>query len=441
MKGKVLVLFLLISIGFNAQEGFVIESGIKSKKIKFELVHDLIIVPIELNGVSLSFILDTGVSRTIVFDKSSKYQSVQYESSGVQFKGLGKGNSLAALKSDGNIFRIGNVQDKNHTVYHTPSERTSFSFRIGFPVHGILGYELFQKFVVEINYEKQFIILYDPRSYVDENTNGYMAELYFRKQKKPLVLAKYETETGLVEVNLLIDSGSSTSVWLFENKDVKVPDNSFKDLLGSGLNNNIYGRKSKIKKLYLGDLVVNDITTSFPDRNHISGVSSYDRHGSIGGGLLKRFNLVINYSRKKIIFKKNKYFSLPFNFNMSGISLGCSEMTKIIVKKNQRLKEREVKIKDAGAGNYNARTSDNKIVKDRYKYKYEVLRVRDKSPAKIAGLRTGDVVLKINRKDASKYTLSELNNMFSSEEGRKISILVSRSGVKMNFVIYLKSVI
>ena len=40
----------------------------KSRKIKFKLVNNIVIIPVELNGVTLSFVLDTGVTKAILFD-------------------------------------------------------------------------------------------------------------------------------------------------------------------------------------------------------------------------------------------------------------------------------------------------------------------------------------------------------------------------------------
>ncbi len=42
--------------------------GKKQDKIKFELINNLIVLPIEINGVELSFLLDTGVSKPILFN-------------------------------------------------------------------------------------------------------------------------------------------------------------------------------------------------------------------------------------------------------------------------------------------------------------------------------------------------------------------------------------
>jgi len=56
---------VIFFIGFHlspfSQSNFELQNG-KSDKIHFKLVNNLIVIPVSINGVSLSFLLDTGVS-------------------------------------------------------------------------------------------------------------------------------------------------------------------------------------------------------------------------------------------------------------------------------------------------------------------------------------------------------------------------------------------
>ncbi|MCR1026571.1 hypothetical protein NQT66_17240 [Cellulophaga baltica] len=44
------------------------EEGKRVQKMKFQLINNVIIIPVEVNGSSLSFILDSGVSTPILFN-------------------------------------------------------------------------------------------------------------------------------------------------------------------------------------------------------------------------------------------------------------------------------------------------------------------------------------------------------------------------------------
>ena len=54
-------------------------------------------------------------------------------------------------------------------------------------------------------------------------------------------------------------------------------------------------------------------------------------------------------------------------------------------------------------------------------------------------LKVGDIVETINGKPAFKYTLNELNEMFSSQENKKIKFTISRFNLKFSRTMVLKS--
>lgn len=51
----------------KAQEGFVSDSDVVEEKISFELLSNLIIVPVKVTDLDLNFILATVVTKTIIF--------------------------------------------------------------------------------------------------------------------------------------------------------------------------------------------------------------------------------------------------------------------------------------------------------------------------------------------------------------------------------------
>ena len=45
------------------------------------------------------------------------------------------------------------------------------------------------------------------------------------------------------------------------------------------------------------------------------------RNGSLGGNILKRFTVWLDYSKEQIMFKKNGSFKADFNYDMSGLDI------------------------------------------------------------------------------------------------------------------------
>ncbi|NRA91556.1 MAG: retropepsin-like domain-containing protein, partial [Psychroserpens sp.] len=131
-------------------------------KIKFQLIGNLIIIPVELNGVELSFVLDSGVSKPILFNLAN-IDSLQINKVETKFlQGLGGGEPVEAIRSKHNYLKVGNALNINQDIYVVFDNSINFTARLGTPVHGIIGYDLFKDFIVEINYSSKYIVLHDP---------------------------------------------------------------------------------------------------------------------------------------------------------------------------------------------------------------------------------------------------------------------------------------
>ena len=136
---------------FSFSQRFELEQNKHVQKLKFQLINNVVVIPIEVNGSKLSFILDTGVSSPILFNLSGQ-DSVQINDvSEVEIRGLGKEKSITALSSKGNIFKINKIKNNKQDLFVVLDKDINFSTTFGIPVHGIIGYDLFRDFVVDIN--------------------------------------------------------------------------------------------------------------------------------------------------------------------------------------------------------------------------------------------------------------------------------------------------
>lgn len=442
LKNSILVLFLFFCLPISSQSVFKLPAGKKSDKIRFEIANNLIIVPVVLNGVELSFILDTGVGSTIIFSVDNKQSLELKNATSIYLRGLGDDEPVEAIKSLENELRIGDAVSSKHTVYLVFDESINFSPQMGFPVHGIIGYDFFKDFILDINYSKKTIRINNPEQYVYKKCDRcYETTLDFSQHnKRPMIDAKYRSGNKLIDLRLLLDSGSGSSLWLFESekKGIKIPDKSFRDFLGKGFNGDIYGQRSKIKELFIGDFRLREVTTAYPDSIYIQGISLDKREGSLGGNVLRRFNMIIDYQNQKISFKKNSFFDKPFNYNMSGLTIqhhgfnmvqdkahSTTEKERVYLGLNRVMSEKTVEL------------LNNFVLRP----KYEISDVRPDSPADLIGLKKGDIILEVNGKKAYYYKLSALNDLFYFEEGKRIRMKVDRLGVQLTFTFYLKKVI
>jgi len=399
----------------QAQGKFALKNGMKNDKIQFKLINNLIVFSVIVNDVELSFLLDSGVSKPVIFNVLNEGDSLEIKNTESVFvRGLGGGLPIKALRSKNNKFEIGQAINYNQDLYVILDSSLDFAPRLGIPIHGIIGYDLFKEFIVEINYVSQYIKLHDPKLYKKKSCRKCeIFNLEFHKNK-PYLNAKLENRKLESKIKLLIDSGGSDALWLFEDskKGVYPPEKYYTDFLGNGLSGTIHGKRAIVDKLMLKSFTLKNINVAFPDSSSIAYARKLkSRNGSISGKLLKRFNHIVDYNGKTWTMKKNRFFSKPFPYDKSGISLEYGDVRLVTEKEN--------KFNDGRNYTSGNKTSGNVpiIVVTTYKYSFKpaftIVQLREGSPAYNAGLLIEDVILKVNGEFTHAYSLQEMNSIFT----------------------------
>lgn len=419
-----------------AQTGFHFNNPTKQKQqISFQLINNLIVIPVEVNGENLSFILDTGVNHTVLFDPLKK-DSIQFKNTkNSLIRGLGIGGGVQTIISQKNTFRIKNLLSLNESMYVTLNNPFDFSRKMGVTIHGIIGHSLLKSFIVKINYNSRKITFYNPKTYRYKNCKKCVIKEIVLNNNKPYINTQISLDTigkKLIDVQLLIDSGGSDAMWLFEDskKGIKTPKRFFKDALGEGLSGHIYGNRSRLSKFKLGHFEIENPTVSFLDAASTSGARKFkSRNGSIGARILKRFTLWLDYPNRIITFKKNSSFSDDFNYNMSGLDIVYNG--KELVKQTQFVSLGNSDKQNESSGAVYMYTYD-------FKSSYIIHNVVANSPAHKIGLLKGDLILKINNKPAHSYTLEDIFYKLQEKDKKKIKITIKRNEEKMKFEFRLK---
>jgi len=385
----------------------------KRKKaiIPFEMVHNLILIPVTINGSdTLKFILDSGVTTPII--TSTKYgQGLKLNyTREVELNGLGEGRPIRALFSSANNIRVNEAVGLNHEVLLLLDDVFHLSANMGTHVHGLIGYDIFKNFIVEINYTRQQLVLYNPQKFQRQ----YLRKLKRYKRKgrvlpieikksKPYLNAKIAQDEGkMINVKLMVDCGASHAVSLYRtsHKNIRLPEETLFSYLGSGLNGDIYGEIGRVEKVKLGRYAFKSPIVTYPEASGIAkALGLGERNGSLGGEVLKRFKVIFNYDDGKLMLKPNSRYKTAFTYNMSGLEIHTPVPGLPI---------------------------------------YEIAKVRKDSPAKSAGLAKGDQIVTINGVKASKYTLGDIIEIFESKEGRKVRIWVQRYGEVVKVELILK---
>lgn len=378
-----------------------VNPNVNSVKVPFELINNLIIIPIYINNSEeLHFIFDTGV-KTPILAELFVNDSLSFTYSRVQtLQGLGEGRTIEAYPSFGNTIRIEGMIGKNQDIYFLGDNDLDLSSRLGTRVNGMIGYDLLKDFVVEVNYQYHYLVFHDPGNYkfrIDKRSFSLPLQII---DSKPYLNTTIElSENQRLDAHLLLDIGGGFALWLSEESDsmITMPEKKIRTYLGYGLNGEISGYVGTIHSVHIGPNEFVNPIVAFPDSGAVINiVRKENRNGSIGAEIMRRYNLIIDYPNKRIILKPNNNFHDEFSFNRSGI---------------------EVIAPIPGA----------KV--------YFVSRVEPGSNAEKAGVKVDDQILSINLKLAAECSISDINTYFHGKSGKKLKMRLMRDGktIKVEF--------
>ena len=440
-----IILSFLLPLGVLGQGAFLLPEGEKSIKIRAKVVNNLMIIPVQVNGLELSFLLDTGVRSTILFGVDADYQLKLNNKSTVWFRGAGDGEPSKAIKSTHNIINIGSAAAINQPVYYIPDSSQNFSPRLGFPVHGIIGYSLLKDLGVELRYDKELVKLYLPEVLKEKKCRSCVTIPFELKEGKPYVDLNLISENEELRAKLLLDSGSGDALWLFEktHDGIQVSENSFKDHLGLGLNGEVLGSRSRIKELQLGAFSLNQVNVAYPDSTsleYLNGVSY--RNGSLGSEILRRFTVYLDYDAKTIKRRKNKYFDDPFRYNRSGLVVEHTGF-ELVAGLDYRIQKTTIAddYSQDSAQTIFLATNTVQFPQLQLMPNYEIAAIRENSPGAEAGLSVGDRIIKVNGRDVAKLDLNDITKYFYRDEGEVLRLKVDRKGYVFNCKLKLRKLL
>lgn len=291
--------------------------------------------------------------------------------------------------------------------------------------------------MVDINYGGKTLKFHDPETYT--YAKGKRQEILPLSVigKKAYIDGNLSLKDEL-PVKLLVDTGSSDAIWLFENEAINIPDRHYVDFLGKGLNGNIFGKRTKLDHIRIGRFALKNAKAAFPDKKAFASLKNFgSRNGSVGGELLKRFNIVFDYSRNQIVLRKNRNFREPFRFNLSGLILqhaGVRYISESITDSRGVVHNEEKSFGDVQIL-FETRTRLSLVPE------IIVSGIRSGSPAHEAGLLEGDVILAVNGKRIHRYKLQEVLEMLNEREGKRVKVLIERYDQDLMFSSVLKDML
>lgn len=385
---------------YAQQIGFDFPDDVDKVEIPFERYNNLVVIPVTINNsLTLKFILDTGVQFAILTEKAfAEFLNLNYDRRLV-IQGPGMMDSVSAQVATRVQMNLpgGVTSGINQSLLVLEEDYLNLRKNLGADVYGIIGYDIFSRFVVEFKYDEQIIVLHEPRKFRPKKYHNRVPMQVVNT--KPYISTRLTFDNGVEEdLNLMVDTGASHAILLDDGStDVLLPSKTIKTVIGRGLGGDINGLLGRVQKLQVSKFVFENPIASFPEQNdYPSAMKRGSRNGTIGGEILTRFHPVFDYFRGVLYLRKSREYLKSFEHDMSGIEIMAS------------------------GSNYD---------------QVRVMAVRENSPADLAGIKVDDVITTINGIDATDVAFSNITSILRLKSGKRINMKVVRKGeiIKASF--------
>ena len=348
------------------------------KSFRFDFENNMVFLKVGVNGQSpVWFILDTGASGNVLDSGLAQKMGLKTEG---ERQGTGAGKGTVQIKFVKNVtFDLPGLSTPAESVYVI--DLSGQPALMGREVGGILGYDFFLPYVVEVDYPGQLVTLYDPATFKYSGAGEAIAFTLVKKTPRIPVKIKIPGREA-VERQVLIDSGSGDAV----DDDVMAQSpNKLEVVGGVGLGQEFRTTVGRAESVQIGRYMLKQPVG-------VSGGVSL-----IGNELLRRFHVTIDYSRQKLFLEPNAHFQDEFLVNASGLDLRWSPDFK----------------------------------------SFTVHDVAVQSPASEAGVKSGDLLVAIDGSPAAEFTIEQVGTLFT-HAGKQYRLSLMRGSQPLEVAIKLR---
>lgn len=321
--------------------------GLKAQiaQIPFEFKGTHLFIKVQTKqSDSLRFVFDTGCTGAMIDSAVAEKAGVGKENRQT-VSVAGSGGSQNYTMALNQSLKLKNVEIKNIDL--VMANLTSLSAVIGSRLDGIVGYEILNKYVTQMDFDHKKLLLYNDLKSVD--TAGYTG-IPFEFSKNIMIprfpisvtLANGETFTGKV----MFDTGNAFSLI------VSTPFSKYHDFNsklgetrvtgGRGMSAVTQDQLANIKSMSFNGFNFGPMGIRLTVNENAKPGDGY--LGILGIQVISRFNVILDYANKKIYLKPNQAFNDAFSLEkMDG---NIAEESKKFLEKNKN--KPEVKVTASG---------------------------------------------------------------------------------------------
>lgn len=282
--------------------------------VPFDLVNNHIYVDGDVDGKPVRFMVDTGGVNLLT---PAAAQRLGLNSEGkLGASGPGEQRTDVALARAKRV-RVGAATLDNPVFYVI--DLAELPKVEGVEFDGLIGYEMFRRFGVQIDYANKQLVLAEPEKFVPP-TGATEIDFEFDRLT-PIICGMLDG----VPVRLTVDTGSRVSLTMnspfVHAHDLPAKyDAAPESVLGWGIGGPVRLRPVRFGRLQLGKLDITGIAGDLFTGSK-GALTNPDHAGNLGGGVLKRFTVAFDYAARRMYLAPNAAFDRSDAFDRSGLWL------------------------------------------------------------------------------------------------------------------------
>ncbi|OEK07072.1 retropepsin-like aspartic protease [Roseivirga misakiensis] len=286
----------------------------------FEIHLGHIYIKAKINdGRTINVVFDTGAGANLASEETAAELGLKIRGSQMI---SGASGPVSIDRSSGNKLLLGeSLEMKNQTFLVMNLDHLGDS---DYPLDALIGANVLRRYVVELNFDEGIMSLYKNKDF--DVPDGYSKEkIDLRPYGIPIISGDFNyAESKTLTGSYLVDTGAALSLRMNTPlvKSNKLIENITPNYVytSRALNNSSDDHIGKLKAYKVLGETFEDIPIRMATVT--SGVSSWDTvDGILGLEILKRFNLIFDYSRNAMYYQKNSLSNTPFRNNTTGLKL------------------------------------------------------------------------------------------------------------------------
>lgn len=265
---------------------------------------------------TLTFVLDTGSSGISLDSTTASLLNLVPEESDINIRGIAGVRKALFLYNKSLKLNDLIVDSLNFHI----NDYEFLSYVYGTQIDGVIGYSLFSRYIIKIDYDVREIEICS-QGPIRYPRGGHLLRPFIRTL--PVQSARIR-DHHRVTSRFLFDIGAGLSLVLSEDfaQDSAVIRKKRKrfPIQAHGVGGKLTMDMTLVRDFRLGPYRFRKVPTMvFEDEFN---VTSYPYLGGlIGNQILKRFNVILNYERREIYLKPNTLYREPFEYSYSGMEL------------------------------------------------------------------------------------------------------------------------